>query len=408
MTEASSRRVLMTTTAYPPSIGGVQSYLFDMVSRLEHFEADVVSLWLEHRNDWLLGTTLRLDEPESDVAGSVRRLGWSRARRARMAPWVLAYYGLVPFAARRIAAEMAPSLDRLVTSDHVIVHAHRIGREFLATASLAVARARGLPFVLTPYHHPRWHGYRYSGWTNVYRAADAVLTLTEAEARELQRLGVRQDRLFVIGGAGDEPVAADADRFRARIGIDGTKPLVLFLGQLYEYKGVATLVAAATDLRARGVELELAFVGPATAFSRDFLARRTEPWIHVVGPVDNLTKWDAIAASTVVCVPSAQESFGRVYIEAWALGKPVIGARIPSVAEVINDGKTGLLVDPGSIRQLDHALDGLLTHPDLSARLGEAGHAERELRFTWKQVVSRVERVYEGLLERRSTAARPR
>ena len=407
MTDPNSRRVLMTTTAYPPSIGGVQSYLFDLVSRLEHFEADVVSLWLEHRNDWLLGTTLRLSDPEPDSDGSVRRIGWTRGERARMAPWVLAYYGLVPFAAPRIAKQMEPALDRLVRREHVIVHAHRIGREFLATASLAVARARGLPFVLTPYHHPRWHGYRYSGWTNVYRAADAVLTLTEAESYELQRLGVHEERLFVIGGAGDEPMAADPERFRKRIG-GGAKPLVLFLGQLYEYKGVSTLLTAASDLRARGVELELAFVGPETAFSRELFARHTEPWIHVVGPVDNLSKWDAIAASTVVCVPSAQESFGRVYIEAWALGKPVIGARIPSVAEVINDGKTGLLVDPGSLRQLEYALDGLLSHPDLAARLGEAGRAERELRFTWKQVVARVERVYEGLLERRSTAARPR
>jgi glycosyltransferase involved in cell wall biosynthesis len=400
-----TRRVLMTTTAYPPSIGGVQSYLFDLVSRLEHFEAEVVSLWLEHRNDWLLGTTLRLGEPEPAATGTVRRLGWSRSARARMAPWVLAYYGLVPVAARRIAAVMAPALDRLVTPEHVIVHAHRIGREFLAMASLDVARGRGLPFVLTPYHHPRWHGYRYSGWTNVYRAADAVLTLTEAESRELQRLGVRQDRLFVIGGAGDEPLAADAARFRKRIG-GGSRPIVLFLGQLYDYKGVATLYEAAISLRRRGVEVDLVYIGPETTFSRRFFEQRPLPWVHVLGPVDNLTKWDAIAASTVVCVPSAQESFGRVYIEAWALARPVIGARIPSVTEVITDGETGLLVEAGSPSPLEQALDRLLKDPSLAQRLGEAGREERNRRFTWKQVVSRVERVYEGLLER-STAGRP-
>lgn len=392
-----TRRVVMTTTAYPPSIGGVQSYLFDLCARLESFEADVVSLWLETRRDWLLGTTLRLAEPSEGGTGSVRRLGWSRAARLRMAPWVFGYYAAIPLAARRIAAEMVPALEGAIRSDAAIVHAHRIGREFLALASLTVARRRGLPFVLTPYHHPRWRGYRYSAWTDVYRAADAVLTLTRAESRELWRLGVRDERLFVIGGAGDDPMPAEPERFLQRL---GRKPqrLVLFVGQLYAYKGVATLLDAATDLRARGVDLDLAFVGPHTPFSMELLSRRKEAWIHVTGPVDNQTKWDAIAAATVVCVPSAQESFGRVLIEAWAGGKPVIAGRIPAVAEVVTDGETGLLVEPGSVQQLEHALDRLLTSPALAERLGETGRQERERRFTWEQVVARVERVYEGLL----------
>jgi len=396
----------MTTTAYPPSIGGVQSYLFDLCTRLERFEADVVSLWLETRRDWLLGTTLRLGEHETFPPGGLRQLGWSRAARLRMAPWVLGYYAAVPLAAERIAAEMVPALERVAAPDDAIVHAHRIGREFLAMASLTVARRRGLPFVLTPYHHPRWRGYLYSAWTAVYRAADAVLALTEAESKELMDLGVREDHLFVIGGAADEPMAADASRFFARIGKPADR-LVLFLGQLYDYKGVATLVDAATELRARGVNLDVAFVGPGTPFSRRLFAERSAPWIHVIGPVDNQTKWDAIEAAAVVCVPSAQESFGRVYVEAWAKGKPVIGGRIPSVTEVITDGENGLLVEPGSVFQLAHALERLLGDPALAVRLGEAGRQERERRFTWKQVVTRVERVYEGLLAQTTTAAQP-
>lgn len=396
----------MTTTAYPPSIGGVQRYLFDLCSRLENFDADVVSLWLETRRDWLLGSTLRLGQPDHASSGGLKRLGWSRSARLRMAPWVLGYYAAIPLAASRIAAAMVPALERVVTPEDVIVHAHRIGREFLAMASMTVARRRGLPFVLTPYHHPRWRGWRYSAWNGVYRAADAVMTMTTAESKELQELGVREDRLFVIGGAGDEPMAGDASRFFTRIGkrSDG---LVLFLGQMYDYKGVATLLDAATELRARGVDLDVAFVGPQTHYSMRLFSERSAPWIHVTGPVDNQTKWDAIEASTLVCVPSAQESFGRVYIEAWAKGKPVIGGRIPAVTEVIDDGVDGLLVEPGSVFQLAQALERLLGDPALASRMGDTGRQERERRFTWKRVVARVERVYEGLLEQTTTAARP-
>ena len=392
-----TRRVLMTTTAYPPSIGGVQGYLFDLCTRLEHFEADVVSLWLEHRTDWLLGTTLRLAEPRDQSEGGVRRLGWPAAVRARMAPWVAGYYGMVPFAARRIAALMEPAVDRMVGPEHVVIHGHRIGREFLAMASLAVARRRRLPFVLTPYHHPRWHGYRYSAWTDVYREADAVMTLTSAEAKELERLGVDRARLHVIGGGGDDPMPSDAQRFQREIG-SPRRPMVLFLGQLYEYKGAGVLLRAAESLVARGVSLELVYIGPQTDYSRRLFAGRTHPWVHVIGAVDNQTKWDAIDAATVVCMPSSQESFGRVYIEAWAKAKPVIAGRIPPVMDVVTDGETGLLVDPHSVEQIAVALDRVLNDRALAARLGESGSAEREKRFTWKQVVARVEAVYESLL----------
>ena len=219
----------------------------------------------------------------------------------------------------------------------------------------------------------------------------------EAEAKEMGCLGVDPARVRVIGGAADEPMPSDADRFRAKIDV-GTRPIVLFLGQLYEYKGVARLMSAAEDLRAHGTEMELVFLGPETEFSRNLFARHKSSWVHVLGTVDNQTKWDAIEAATVVCVPSAQESFGRVYLEAWAKAKPVIGGRIPPVMEVVTDGQNGLLVDPGSIAHLVSALELLLTDQALARRLGENGREERAKRFTWKQVVGRVESVYEALL----------
>jgi glycosyltransferase involved in cell wall biosynthesis len=396
----------MTTTAYPPSIGGVQSFVADLSKHLKRFEADIVSLWLEHRTDWLLGTTLKLGEVSSQSHDGVRRLGWSRAARARMSPWVLGYYAAVPIAARHIAAEMVPYLERLLTPEQALIHNHRIGREFLAQASLQVARKHGLPFVLTPYHHPRWQGYRYSGWTNVYRAADAVLTLTEAEALELMRLGVARDRIHVIRGAGDEPIPADAGRFRALIR-SGERPIVLFLGQLYAYKGVAPLVAAADALHRRGRDFDLVFIGPETRFSSAVFSNESRPWVHVLGIVDNQTKWDALEAASIVCVPSAQESFGRVYLEAWSKRKPVIGGRIPAVQEVVTEGKTGLLVEPGSTAELERALDRLLGDHDLCARLGAAGLAEVEGRFNWREVAARTEAVYESLLETVSTVPPP-
>lgn len=395
-------RVLLTTTAYPPSTGGVQAHVAELAARLTTFEADVLTLWLRNRTDWLLGTTLRLTGDLAQPSPGVTTLGWSSSARARMLPWVLSYYAYPAVAARRIAAQMVPYLEQVVQPEHALIHNHRIGREFLAQTSLMVARKRAMPFVLTAHHHPKWRGYRYGGWLEVYRAADAVLALTEFESAELQRLGVSGDRIHVIGGAADPPLPADAARFRARLR-GSTGQVVLFLGQQFEYKGVADLFQAVAAIRSRGVKAELAFVGPATPFSTRFFSRRQAPWVHVLGTVDEQTKWDAIEASSVVCLPSRHEAFGRVYLEAWSKAKPVIGARIPTVGEVITDGQTGLLVDPGSVEQLAGALERLLSSPMLAASLGARGLGEVEGRFSWRQVIGRIEAAYSSVLEAAST-----
>jgi glycosyltransferase involved in cell wall biosynthesis len=363
------------------------------------YEADVGTLWLENRTDWLLGTTLRLKPRPGLTAPGVATLGWSAWTRRRMLPWVLAYYPLVPLAAQQLAALMTPSLDRLVRPEHVLIHNHRIGREFLALASLTIARRRGLPFVLTTHHHPKWQGYRYVGWLKVYRSADAVLAHTPAEKHELIRLGVADDRIHVIWSAADEPMAGDPARFRARFANPGD-PLIVFVGQLYEYKGVAELLAAADSLHARGIRANLAYIGPPTPFSKRYFSHQSRLWLRVLGRVSPQEKWDALEAASVVCLPSRHEAFGRIYLEAWSKGKPVIGGRIPAVREVIEDERTGLLVAPGSALELSHALERILTDPTLAAELGRQGKREVEQRFSWPQVVTRVEAAYDAARDR--------
>jgi glycosyltransferase involved in cell wall biosynthesis len=393
-------RVLMTTTAYPPSTGGVQAHVADLRARLVRYQADVATLWLENRTDWLLGTTLRLppaeEAPDED---GVTRLGWAAPVRLQMLPWVLSYYAIVPLAAERIARLMMPAVERLVRPDDVLIHNHRIGREFLAMASLRVARRRGLPFVVTPHHHPKWRGYRYQAWTSVYRAADAVLAHTNAERDELIRLGVAPDRVHVIWCAADDPLAGVAARFHANFN-QPQAPLVVFIGQQYAYKGVADLLAAVDILHSRGLEANLAFLGPPTSFSRKLFQRQRRPWLRVFGRVAAQEKWDALAAADVVCLPSRHEAFGRIYLEAWSQGKPVIGGRIPAVSDVIEDGRSGLLVTPGSAAELADALERLLRNPVLAAQMGDEGRQAVNQRFNWPQVVARVEAAYDAARRR--------
>jgi glycosyltransferase involved in cell wall biosynthesis len=91
-----------------------------------------------------------------------------------------------------------------------------------------------------------------------------------------------------------------------------------------------------------------------------------------LGKVDLQTNTNAIAASTHLCVPSTQESFGGVYVEAWSFGKPVIGCNIPAVAEIITDGVNGYLVSQ-SLKQIGDRICHLLLNPTQATAMGAAG-----------------------------------
>ncbi len=363
------------------------------VELAKRHDVRVVSQWSTHRTDWLLGTTLRA--PGSDFAYEidgipVRRIGLQAAEQLKLAPYVLGYYAMQGISIRRISARIRDRLEPLAPRPDV-VHNVRIGREPLSFASLALARRLGVPFVLTPLHHPRWRGWRYRHYLRLYREADAVIALTEAERAILEELGVDEGKLYVSGNGPNLAPTGDGERFRRRHGIGG--PLVLFLGQKFRYKNVGALLEAAPLVWKDLPEATFAFVGPRTSHSRRLFRSVRDRRVVELPAVDLQEKTDALMACDLLCLPSSQESFGAVFVEAWMSGKPVIGARIPAVAEVVSDGSDGLLTDPVP-SAIAEAVLALLRDERAAAAMGRAGRIKAEDRFTWGRIAASVERAY--------------
>ncbi|RMI03369.1 MAG: glycosyltransferase family 1 protein [Calditrichaeota bacterium] len=392
--------LLYTTTSYPPAIGGAQLHTHQIAQRLaSRFRIQVVTLWTENRTDWLLGTTLRAPTTTQSYTLDgvpVAQVTLTPADRRRIWPWVLGYYGLKPLAIQRIAGRFVPKLEPFARQADLI-HNLRIGREPLSYASLRVARQRDIPFVFTPYHHPRWVGWNYREYINLYRQADALIALTPAEKRTLVELGVSPERIFVTGNGPNLAETADPARFRRCFNLPAEVPLVLFLGQKYRYKGIEALVGAARLVWQKWPDAHFVFIGPRTRFSRRFFARHTGSQLVEIDTVDLQTKTDALAACTLLCLPSTQESFGGVFTEAWSFGKPVIGADIPAVREVIDDGVNGYVVRP-TPADIAEKIDHLLRHPALAARLGQAGQQKTRQEYSWERLAEKTERVYTAVL----------
>jgi len=395
--------ICYTMTAYLPYIGGAQIHIHSIAQRLLGLGCSprALAFWDRNRADWLLGTTVRAPlspKPYMLDGVPVDRIPVGAATRAWMLPWALSYYAAKPAAIPALACAIAPTVRR-ATANADIVHNVRIGREPLTLASLWAARAHDVPFCMTSLHHPKWNSAYDLPYHLLYRAADAVLALTAAEREMLVRLGVRPERITVIGHGPEVAATAEPQAFRERHVIDG--PLVLFVGEKRAYKGFQQLVAAAPLVWRRYPDVRFVFIGPRTQTSRAFFSTVNDPRILELGTVSLQEKTDALAACDMLVLPSTQESFGGVFAEAWVFGKPVIGCDIPAVRDVIDEQTNGVLVQQEA-NDIAEKIGYLLEQPAECARLGRNGQQKVEREYAWDVIARKTLTVYKQLIGRAS------
>lgn len=395
-------RILYVSPLYPPAIGGaqIQLHMLAKAAQAQGEDVKVLTYSGKNRTDWVRFATVSAEEPAHyEYEGvPVQRLGFSAATRAAMAPWAAGYYAAIGPATRNLARLTRPYIEELVAHCDLI-HFTRIGREFLARACLDAARTQGKPFVFTPNHHPRWRGWRYLEYDKIYREADALAVYTEVEKDLLVRdVGVPAGRIHVTGVGPIVCDTCDLPAFRAESGV-GEKDYILFLGQQYEYKGMAALLQAMPKVWEQHPDLRILFIGPHTPYSKDLFKGVKDPRIINLGAVPLEQKAAALAGCRFLCMPSLQESFGGVYIEAWHYGKAVIGGDIPAIRSVIDDGINGLLStqDP---EVLGSKLLDLLSAPARCDAMGAAGREKAQRVYSWDIIAQRVLAIYDGLLAR--------
>jgi glycosyltransferase involved in cell wall biosynthesis len=391
-------KLLYTLTAYPPAIGGAQLHQHLLAQQLhQKHPIQVITHWKQNRTDWLLGTTLKAPQKTQNYTIDhipVHQIGISLQDKLKLLPYLPIYYPLMSLALPKIADILESYLTNYA-QDKDLIHNVRIGREGLSYASYNLAKKLDIPFVLTPVHHPRWVGWRYREYIKLYQLADAVITLTNNEKQILIKLGVKEDKIHTTGVGPILAAHADPEDFKQRYQIN--EPMVLFLGQHYPYKGYQQLLQAASQIWQKIPETKFVFVGPTVGNSEQIYAQYQDPRIIRLGSVDLQTKTDALAACTLLCVPSTQESFGGVYTEAWSFAKPVIGCDIPAVAEVISQGVDGFLV-PQESQSIAETICQVLLANNLAASLGIAGQRKVEEKFTWQRLAEKTEQIYRDLL----------
>lgn len=152
------------------------------------------------------------------------------------------------------------------------------------------------------------------------------------------------------------------------------------------YKGMDTLITALPRLLAHRSDVQLVAVGEGDdrAWLEDLAEQNgVRRHVHFLSGLSYAELAACYSACEIFALPSRGEGFGMVYLEAMACGKPVIGGGHGGAPEVIDDGKTGYLVQHGDAGQLATSLETLLTDPELGHEMGARGRerVEREFRF---------------------------
>ncbi|MHC5039794.1 MAG: glycosyltransferase family 4 protein [Planctomycetota bacterium] len=410
-------RILFLVHRFPPQVGGAELWFGEMASRLARsghqvqvftFDVDTFPDTPPHARDPIpqhglqVHRFLTLRFPLQTILLQILKrfdpdaAKISAALVKRLPLPLRALAGFPSRTLRHLFASPSPVAPRLLleallrrTPPFHLVLAGPAPFDSLFLLAEWIAGRDGASRVFVPCLHPHADSGGGEGLppsrTDLLKGADLLIAQTPTEKAILARKGVPEERISVIHpGVRSEmletlpPAPPPAE--------DGP-PAVLHVGTLSPEKGTVHLVEAMIRLWKEGLNARLVLAGPSL-IRFDWMARRIpRRWkgrIRRIPVFSEREKPALFRSCDLFCLPSKVESFGIVFLEAWAAGLPVIGARTGGIPDVIEDGKDGLLVDYGDTVALAGNIRRLLEEPLLRREMGLCGWRKVKSAYSWE------------------------
>lgn len=287
-------------------------------------------------------------------------------------------------------------LTRIIRRDRpAIVHTHLVHADFHALPAGRLAR---VPLLVSTKHgfNPFRDGRAFATADRlVGRLADVHIAISAGLARYLAEREGFDEATFEVVHYGIEP----GDAPSAPAGM----PRLAIVGRLIPIKGHDVLLRALAAVRREQPELTLDVVGDGP------LEAQLRATVGELGLGDAVTfsgrispAASAFEAADIVVVPSFGEGFGMVALEAMERGRPVIASAVGGLPEIVDDGRTGVLVPPGDVDALAAAIRDLTASPARTAAMGAAGRARALEQFSQERCTDRIEQLYRTAGRRRT------
>ncbi|NLG18953.1 MAG: glycosyltransferase family 4 protein [Fibrobacter sp.] len=387
--QKSKHKLVIAVDSYWPQKGGVEKAAQSLASSLkEQFSIKIITHRISH-NSTLYSTYTSLKKQSTiDPAGNeITLLDSSCAGRLELLPLIL---WNLPGVKRN-----APRFDYLykfyrtvfkkrlknLLSDANVVHCFSTG--YLARCVTEVCIDQKISFVHSPFvHFGRWGDS--PAQLDSYSKAGAIFCPTVFFRNKLMShyKDSTSIKTEIIPPIISEPCASSFEKEP----VQGR--FVLFLGRRESHKGLNALLDAFEGIKEN---VKLVIAGPgATAGS-------LHENVVDLGEVDDNTRDWLFSRCDLLCLPSMDETFGIVYTEAMSCGKPVVAWDIPPVNEIVQDGISGILVEPQNTVALRSALEKLLSNVTTCASMGRAAHDRFNNYFSAGKIVKEHHRVYRNL-----------
>lgn len=256
---------------------------------------------------------------------------------------------------------------------------------------------------------PAW---RERAEAEIINCADATcVSCTEEESQFRRLYGNPRGRVEIVAPGVEHAFFAPGDRSGARYALGlGGGPVLLFVGRIQPLKGVDVAVRALAELRRP--DARLLIVGGASGLEGSTEVQRVMSLIDEVGVRDQVLFVEPqphhilstyYRAADVVVVPSRSESFGLVALEAAACGIPVVASAVGGLLTLVDDGRTGYLVENRDPSMFASRIARILDDPTLAAQMSVRA-SEKARSYTWSFAAARLRRLYRDVSVRELAA----
>ncbi len=268
------------------------------------------------------------------------------------------------------------------------------------------SKKTGTPLVLTPFFHYHIREYYNPLLVLMLREADAVIAFTEFEANLLRRLGAKRIHMSAMGLWMSEWRDVRGDGVLEELGLDKDYFVVIIPHRL-PLKGSCQVLKASILLKRYGVKVAAVSFGQFTYREYEWwasVARKFGVKVVDLGYVSEEFKRKLLASADVLAQPSIADAYGLVYLEAWAVGRPVVAARTKAMMSIVKDGVDGFLVRFNDHRELADKLLLLARNPDVAIEMGRKGREKVLRNNDWAVIGRKLENLYREVIERRKAA----
>lgn len=355
--------ILMVSNEFPPSVGGVQTHVFELsralvglghrvrvvcrhrdkstaaFERLHGIEVERLSLPDNHLvYDWLLGRRLR---------HLVKREGFELTH----------VHGMRPL--RACSRQKVPTLFTNHTSS------------FVRRAEQGVRTRAKMHKLLAP--------------------VATVLTPSEILAEKTRYVGYAGPVAFIPNGVDNVQFSPGSSDLRLQLSIPADAFVIAIACRLAPVKGVRHLAQAVAEIDDPRLHLVIAGDGNERADIEQLLQHKLKSGhAHMLGAVDNREMPRIYRAANASALPSLMEATSIAGLEAMACALPLIGSDVGGIPYIVQHESTGLLVEPESPKQLKTAIERLLKQPEHCKMMGQQAMARVAAEFTWQHVAEKV------------------